>query len=373
VPAPRRGFPRDAEGLIHVEVFLVSAVATVLATRAFLALAGWPRLGGGGLHVAHMLWGGLGLATALIAVLVTLGRGPRTPAATLGGAGFGLFIDEVGKFVTRDHDYFYRPAVALMYGVFVLLFFAAQRALKGRALTDDERLANAVHLYGDVAARDLDTGERARALALLDACDPADPRVAPLRALVAAAAPTGAGRPGPYARLKDLARRAARYAVSHPALPLALLALLAAQALAATWAAARLGAEVWSVWRDPARALGFGPGLRAWAELACAAVAGGHGLTGAAGRLLGRGDAWRHFRRALLVTLFGTQFFRFHDAQFAALAGLAANLALLAAVESARRRAPVAAGPMPAPRGPAGAPRTPRLTSSGRPSPGDPA
>ena len=59
-----------------------------------------------------------------------LGRGDWAPAAgvsdsvDIAGAGFGTFIDELGKFITRDHDYFFRPTAGLLYVIFVLLFLA---------------------------------------------------------------------------------------------------------------------------------------------------------------------------------------------------------------------------------------------------------
>ena len=49
-----------------LDTFLVSAVATLLIIRIFLEATGYPQLGGNGLHIAHVLWGGLGMLVAMI-------------------------------------------------------------------------------------------------------------------------------------------------------------------------------------------------------------------------------------------------------------------------------------------------------------------
>ncbi|TMG11601.1 MAG: hypothetical protein E6I06_03940, partial [Chloroflexi bacterium] len=48
-----------------VDAFLIAAVLTVLALRVYLAAAHYPQLGGNGLHIAHVLWGGLLMVVAL--------------------------------------------------------------------------------------------------------------------------------------------------------------------------------------------------------------------------------------------------------------------------------------------------------------------
>src|SRR3954454_4039341 len=105
----------------NLKVLVVSGVVTVLATRTFLAVTGYPKLGGsGGIHVAHMLWGGLLMLGGLFLLLALLGETARRWGAVVGGVGFGLFIDEVGKLVNQA-GYFYRPAAGIIYLVFTVL------------------------------------------------------------------------------------------------------------------------------------------------------------------------------------------------------------------------------------------------------------
>ena len=142
------------------ETFLVSAVASLLLVRFFLSLTGYPRLGGSGLHIAHMLWGGGLMVTAVLFLLAYLGQRIRRIAAILGGLGFGLFIDELGKFITSDNNYFYRPTIALIYVVFILLFLRLRSFERHRGATQEIYLANALVLLQDAAIHDLDPKEK---------------------------------------------------------------------------------------------------------------------------------------------------------------------------------------------------------------------
>ena len=65
-----------------LDTFLVSAIATVVIIRIFLEATGYPQLGGGGLHIAHVLWGGLGMLVAIVLLLLYLSPTTRLVAAT---------------------------------------------------------------------------------------------------------------------------------------------------------------------------------------------------------------------------------------------------------------------------------------------------
>src|SRR5205823_801460 len=172
-----------------LDTFLVSAVATVVIIRIFLEATGYPQLGGGGLHIAHVLWGGLGMLVAIALLLLYLSPTTRLIAALVGGAGFGAFVDELGKFVTSDNNYFFRPTAAILYALFVILFLATREIRRFRALSQEECLVNAVALGEKLAMGTLTANDRARALDLVARADQEHPLVAPLRAAFAAADP----------------------------------------------------------------------------------------------------------------------------------------------------------------------------------------
>ena len=159
---------RSNDGLLLLESFLVAAVISVLVIRWFLTLADFPRLGSGGLHIAHMLWGGAFMLVAILLLLAYLDRPVQHAAAFIAGLGFGTFIDEIGKFVTTDNDYFFRPAVSLIYVVFVVVFLVAHALVGQRRLTEREALANALDLLEPRLGRPIEGDDRSRIEDLLD-------------------------------------------------------------------------------------------------------------------------------------------------------------------------------------------------------------
>ena len=118
---PRFRQPVRREGAEHyLFLTLVSFAGAVIATREYLQLTGYPRIGGGELHIAHALFGGILLFVAALLPIVMAGRTVYRATAVLGGIGIGLFIDEVGKFITTSNNYFYPAAAPLIYATFLL-------------------------------------------------------------------------------------------------------------------------------------------------------------------------------------------------------------------------------------------------------------
>jgi len=150
---------KDAEQ--YLLLTLLSFAASVTLTRLFLSLSGYPQIGGGELHVAHMLWGGLLLFVAALLPLVLTNRWVYTAGALLAGAGVGLFIDEVGKFITKSNDYFYPAAAPIIYAFFlltVLLYLRIRRPPSRDARSELYRVFDGLQEGLD---RDLDAQERA--------------------------------------------------------------------------------------------------------------------------------------------------------------------------------------------------------------------
>src|SRR4051794_23527864 len=189
------------------DTFLISAVTMIIVIRLQLWLTNYPQLGGGRLHIAHLLWGGLFMLVAIGMLVSFLGRRWRRPAAIVGGIGFGFFIDELGKFITEDNDYFFQPTAALVYVIFIVLYLTTRWMQNRRGFSEREYLFNALDLFAEAAAHDLDARDKDRALALLGKAGDG-PLVEPLRELVRSTdaipvkAPNRLARAGEHLRVR---------------------------------------------------------------------------------------------------------------------------------------------------------------------------
>ena len=177
-------FPRDLAAGRYLDLFVVGGVSAVLAIRFILRITGYPSIGGARFHIAHMLWGGLLMALALLLCLSFLGNRTRLWGALIGGVGFGFFIDEIGKFVTRDNNYFFQPSIALIYITFVLIYLAFRDLQLRRVVSKEEYLVNALNDFEEAIINDLQPEERDRARRYLAAIAERDELTAGLSALI---------------------------------------------------------------------------------------------------------------------------------------------------------------------------------------------
>jgi hypothetical protein len=322
---------RNSDGPLLLESFLVAGVVSFLGIRWFLTLTGFPRIGGGGLHIAHMLWGGALMLGALVLLLSYLDRSIQHLAAIIAGLGFGTFIDEVGKFVTADNDYFFRPAVSLVYVVFVVVFLVA-RAIEGRRpLTEREALANALDLLQGTLGEPIEPEDRARIDDMLDRAG-AEGHLAPALRLYLDHVP---GRPDVEAWWEAIPRWGARrykQLAADPRFEALVTAAVIVYATAVVIAsllvvvtAARPGSN------EPLTVAATGHVISTLAGAALVA----RGVVALPGS---RAAAYRWFVRGVLVWLLLTQVFIFYESELAGLGGLALDLGVYATLLYALRR-----------------------------------
>ncbi|MBU2502257.1 hypothetical protein KJ682_13075 [bacterium] len=339
----RATFLRDLEAGPLLDAFLLTAVVSVLGIRVWLHLSGYPKLGGDSLHIAHMLWGGLLMLAALVLLLGFLDRPARRLAVVLGGVGFGTFIDEVGKFITHDNDYFYRPAVSVMYVVFLLLYLAGRYLTRRGSATGSEYVVNALREVGEIAVGDLDPRERDRAIGYLEASGDDGPLVRDLRRILAEAELVAAPLPGRLQRagsaLVDGYRRLASQTWFGWALILFFTVKLVGMALRLTVAADWLAPETASlpaiplVNPLPADLEDFA--LAHWLQLGGSLVSGAFVALGVVRVFGDRLAALRSFQASVIASLCLNQVFVFYRVEWLGIGELAFNLLVLAGLRFA--------------------------------------
>jgi hypothetical protein len=272
-------------------------------------------------------------------LLAFLDRAVQHAAAVIAGLGFGTFIDEIGKFVTADNDYFYRPAVALIYGLFVVAFLVARTLVGQRRLSEGEALANVLDFLASVPKAGIEPDDRARLERLLANADPTSARTRFARQYLEALPSASAHQTWietAYRRLADgydqvMANPWAERALVVGVIGYAALAVMGVTILAV--ANPTSGAVASSTVATPAQI----------------------GSTIAGALLVGRGvlslndsrmSAYHWFVRGILVWILVTQVFVFYSSQLAGLGGLVVDLIAYGSLRFALARE-MAAGALP--------------------------
>jgi hypothetical protein len=149
-------------------LFMASFGITVIFTRVFLELTGYPQVGDSTFHIAHVLWGGLLLFIAMLLLLLFSNTYVLWVGALAGGIGVGLFIDEVGKFITQSNDYFFPLAFPIMYAFMLVCVWLFLRVRRTQSNDTRTLLYHALEDLKQVLDHDLDPFEHAELTAELN-------------------------------------------------------------------------------------------------------------------------------------------------------------------------------------------------------------
>lgn len=312
---------RNVEAPELIELFLIASIASVLAIRAFLAATGYPQIGGDGLHVAHMLWGGLFMMLALLMSYSLMGIVIQRMSAILAGVGFGTFIDELGKFITGDNNYFFQPTIGLIYIIFIGIFLLIRVLRQNRRLTPHESLANILNRLVGVIDGRIDAESRRRVNELLSDTDDSDALVETIRAYTEGLLPSEGSDMRFYFRLRDrLVREYSRVALNR-FFAIGLTALLVLISVLQTIGAVALlvVALAFDTVTEEATFV-------SQAQFVSSTVAALMILYGAWRLRRSRVEGYRWYLRAVLLNIFITYVFAFFESELAAVTGLSFNI-----------------------------------------------
>ena len=124
---------RDDAGEL-VLTTMVWAIFSLISARIYLKLTGYPQIGRGIWNISHALFGGLIMTIGMMISLTFRGKGTKKVAAGVFGFGLGWFV---------DNNYFFRPAVLIIY-IFFILMLLIYRILERSQIKDNDSLYQSV-------------------------------------------------------------------------------------------------------------------------------------------------------------------------------------------------------------------------------------
>ena len=326
---------RNIDARDNLELFLVSAISSLLLVRFYLFVTGYPQIGNGSFHIAHVLFGGLFMMVAIIMVVSFIGRRNQRQAAFIGGVGFGIFIDELGKFITSDNDYFFRPTVGIIYAIFISLYLVFNFMTRTAKLSSTEYQLNALRHFEEAVRHDMDPKEKQQIKKLLSKANQKSIITQELQSLLARLDTVPSPMPRRLRRLVTrIGRQYGRFWKLRSSNQLVAFFFILEALLFLTTVMGSIfnsvdtAAQFFGDYNDYGKELLIG-------QLIASLVAGSFAIVGAARLRRSRLVAFEYFRRATLVNLFLTEFFIFSRVQFDAMPGFVLNLVLLIALHYA--------------------------------------
>jgi hypothetical protein len=251
----------------------------------------------------------------------------RIIAAVAGGAGFGIFIDELGKFITSDNNYFFQPAMPLIYVIFVLIYLGYLAVLDRLRPSPEAALPQAIDLIEGGVIDGLSHADWVRARNLLLRSDIDHPLTPLLLTALDDIEERRDVRQSIASRALDTLQRDYRWLIRQQWFFLAVLVVATVHTLGSVVDVAVRAATL-----EHELSLSSADAIRAAAQLISAAmIVVGLIRWKASSRL----TAYRWFKRGILVSLLAVQVMSFYVAQVAAVWGLLTDLLLLGSLNFA--------------------------------------
>ena len=318
----------------------MSGVTTILVIRTQLWLTNYPQLGGHGLHIAHLLWGGLFMLVAIGLLLTFLGRrirahGRRRSAASASASSSTSSASSSPRTTTTSTGRPRRSSTSSSSGSSCSRAPSSGGGRWSRGTSSPTRSTCWARRRRTTSTRRSAPGR----WRCSREADPADPLVAPLRS-VFGAWPRGPWRPrgGSPAGVRALAtgsgasRPGAASPRSSPGCSSSGRRCRCSVSWSSCWPSAstsralipatcRTGSAICASSTSPASSPASS--RRPSSAPACSSCGGNAAA-----------DACRLFERALLVAILFTQVFAFVESQFGAVFGLAVDLVLLACLRA---------------------------------------
>ena len=323
---------RNVEFCQLFDTFFITAISTILIIRFYLKITGYPQIGGSTLHISHLLPGSLLMLVAIIILLSAVNRGARGFSAFIAGIGFGLDWDELGKFITKDNNYFFHATPGLIYITFVALYFIVRYSAQRRFSADDY-MANVLDLLKDAAIKDLDEREFQHAKELMANVPKDHLLYAPAMEMLERVKPTPMRQPSVLDKFINNAKKPLMTISRQPYFPQLVVNVALAYGAVTLFAAIFFLAG--ATLPDSKHITGFLEGdesdLIGAGSAFISAV-----LTGAAAYRYVNGKvkrAYKYFEQSLLVNIFIGQVVLFFKSQAIALVWLAITLLLLINLE----------------------------------------
>jgi len=155
-------------GTDAILLMLIAGALTVILIRLFLEITGYPMIANDSLHIAHMLWGVLFMIVGSAILILYKGDYTIDISAIIIGIGWGFFIDELGKYITLDNNYHFRPTAALVYLIFIIIYIIIKLISNKRKKDYIQRIYHIHDQLDEIAQKDFDSFEKKAALNEID-------------------------------------------------------------------------------------------------------------------------------------------------------------------------------------------------------------